>query len=255
MKRGMRSFIAFLAVFVTAAAVGAEEPAAVCDVPDSFVSSDTDLARVTAAIKEQKRLDISVIGTASSMLPGPNGAHFAYPAHMEDALKRLLPGIEVKVNTHVTPRTTTAEMAAGLKTILDQDKPALVVWQAGTADALQGIEPDDFHASLDSGLDAIQDAGADVILVNMQFSPRTESLLDVSAYADIMHWAAQQHGAVLFDRLGLMHAWADQGTFDLYAATKDYAMARKVHACIGRALASLIINAAHLDGEKLQTAH
>ena len=43
-----------------------------------------------------------------------------------------------------------------------------------------------------------------------------------------------------------MHYWNDVGTFDLYSATKKYDMARRVHECIGWALASQIINAAHL---------
>ena len=82
--------------------------------------------------------------------------------------------------------------------------------------------------------------------MNMQYSPRTESMLNVSTYADVMHWVAQEHGAPLFDRLAIMRYWNDQGTFDLYAATKKSDMARKVHDCIGRALASQIVNAAHL---------
>ena len=71
--------------------------------------------------------------------------------------------------------------------------------------------------------------------------------MDVSGYADIMRFVAQQHNAVLFDRLGIMRNWNDDGTFDLFAATKNYDMARRVHECIGRALASQIISASHLD--------
>ncbi len=137
-------------------------------------------------------------------------------------------------------------MAGRLKKILADDKPALVIWQAGTFDAVSGIEPDEFSVSLDAGVDTIINAGADVDLLNMQYSPRTESLLNVSAYADVMQWVAQEHGALLFDRLAIMRYWNDQGTFDLYAATKKSDMARRVHDCIGRALASQIINAAHL---------
>ena len=148
---------------------------------------------------------------------------------------------------------TTAAMVAGMEKILADDKPALVIWQAGTADAISGVEPEDFRASLDDGVDEIQAAGADVILMNMQYSPRTESMLDVSAYADVMRLVAQQHNALLFDRLAIMHYWNDAGTFDLYTATKKYDMARRVHDCIGRALASQIINAAHLDAVRMQT--
>ena len=104
-------------------------------------------------------------------------------------------------------------MAAGMAKILTDDKPSLVIWQAGTADAINGVEPEDFHTSLDDGVGAIQNGDADVILMNMQYSPRTESMLDVSAYADIMRLVAQQHDVVLFDRLGIMRYWNDSGYF------------------------------------------
>jgi hypothetical protein len=224
------------------AALAAEE----CEVPPSFLASDSDLTRVAKSIKSQHRLDIAVVGTGSSALPGPDGEKFAYPARLQEALQRLLPGNDIKVVAYVQPRQTTAEMAAGLKKILAEEKPALVIWQAGTFDAVSGIDPDDFRTSLTEGVETINTAGADVDLMNMQYSPRTETMLGVATYADIMRWVAQEHGAPLFDRLAIMRFWNDQGTFDLYAATKEYDMARKVHDCIGRALASQIVDAAHL---------
>jgi hypothetical protein len=218
----------------------ATAPPEQCDVPQSFVESDADLPAVTKETKDRHRLDISVVGTASSSISGPDGLRSAYPARLDDVLKQHLTGIDIKVTAHVQPRATTATMVPSLEKILSDDKPALVIWQTGTADAISGVEPDDFRSSL-------------VILMNMQFSPRTESMLDVSAYADVMHVVAQQRGAMLFDRLGLMHYWNDAGTFDLYTATKKYDMARRVHDCIGWALASQIINAAHLDAVRMQT--
>jgi opacity protein-like surface antigen len=227
---------------MNAAAFAAEE----CEVPPSFIASDSGLTRVAKAINDQHRLDIAVVGTGSSALSGPDGEKFAYPARLQEALQRLLPGNDIKVVVHVEPRQTTAEMAAGLKKILSEEKPALVVWQAGTFDAVSGIDPDEFRTGLAEGIDTINTAGADVDLMNMQYSPRTETMLGVATYADIMRWVAEEHGALLFDRLAIMRFWNDQGAFDLYAATKEYDMARKVHDCIGRALASQIVNAAHL---------
>jgi hypothetical protein len=200
-------------------------------------------------IKEKHRLDIAVVGTGSSTLPGPNGASFAYPARLQAALGELLPGNEIKVVVHIQPRQTTADMVASLQSILAEDKPALVLWQAGTFDAVIGIEPDEFSASLETGIDTIVNAGADVDLINMQYSPHTDALLDVSTYADVMQWVAQERGALLFDRLAIMRYWNDQGLFDLYAATKNSDMAHRVHDCIGRVLASQIIDAAHLRSE------
>ncbi len=217
------------------AAVAEPQPDA-CDVPASFIESEIDLSHATDEMKDKHRLDITVLGTGSSALAGPDGVRFA-----------------IKVTAHVAPKQTTANILSGLDKILAEDKPSLVVWQAGTADALNGVEVDDFHTSLDTGIDKIQAAGADVILMNMQYSPRTASMLDVSVYADVMRRVAQQRSALLFDRLAIMQYWNDVGTFDLYAATKKYDMARRVHECIGRALASQIINAAHLDAVRMQT--
>ena len=163
----------FAAVALIDGAVAAvPEPS--CVVPQSFLASDADLTRTLAEVKARQRLDISVVGTGSSALPGPDGARYAYPAQLEQALQKALPRVTVKVTAHVQPRTTTADMAAGMAKILTDDKPALVVWQTGTADAMDGVEPESFHNSLDDGVGTVENGEADVILMNMQYSPHTE---------------------------------------------------------------------------------
>jgi len=245
------AIIAPVAVYLTGAVRAA--PPEQCDAPQSLIDGDIDLSRVMSEFKASRRLYITVIGSGSSGLSGPEGARAAYPARLEAVLKEAIPGADIKVTAHVQSKETTAAMVAGLDKILAEDKPMLVVWQAGTVDALDGVEPEDFRNSLDEGVEKIQAAGADVILMNMQYSPRTESMFDVSTYADVMRVIAEQHGALLFDRLAIMHYWNDVGTFDLYAATKKYDMARRVHNCIGWDLASQIVAAAHLDATRMQT--
>lgn len=240
-------------VAVGPAGAGRAAPPGQCDAPQSLIDSNVDLSRVTQGVKADRRLAITVIGSGSSGLAGPDGARAAYPARLEAVLKGAMPGVDIKVTAHVQSKETTAAMVAGLDKILADDKPVLVIWQAGTVDALDGVEPEDFRNSLNDGVDKIQAAGADVILMNMQYSPRTESMLDVSAYADVMRAIAEQRAALLFDRLAIMHYWSDAGSFDLYAATKKYDMARRVHDCIGWALASQILAAAHLDASRTQT--
>ncbi len=56
----------------------------------------------------------------------------------------------------------------------------------------------------------------------------------------------------LFDRREIMRYWNDNGNFDLNLATKDVATAYQVHDCLGRALASLAVEAANLDGIKMR---
>jgi hypothetical protein len=249
----MSVIIALVTAVALIDGAAAAAPTDRCDVPDSFLSSENDLSHVTNAVKAHQRLDISIVGTGSSALSGPDGVRYAYPARLEQALQQQLQGIAIKVTAHVQPRATTAELAKGLPKILAEDKPSLVIWQTGTADAINGVAPEDFRTSLDDGVAAIENGGANVILMNMQYSPRTDSMLDVSTLAEIMRIVAQQHSALLFDRLGIMRNWNDSGTFDLYTATKNYDMARRVHDCIGRALASQIISAGHLDAMRMQT--
>jgi hypothetical protein len=43
-----------------------------------------------------------------------------------------------------------------------------------------------------------------------------------------------------------MRHWSDTGAFDLYAAGRDNVLAHRVHDCIGRGIAAMIIDAAHL---------
>ncbi len=126
-------------------------------------------------------------------------------------------------------------------------KPALMVWQTGTVDAMQSIDTDQFKAALDRGISIAHSAGADVVLINAQYSPRTESMIALGTYAEIMRWVALQQEVPIFDRFSIMKLWADFGTFDLYSATKKLDIAERVHDCIGRLLAELVIEAAKPD--------
>jgi hypothetical protein len=121
-----------------------------------------------------------------------------------------------------------------------------VIWQTGTLDAIRRVDPDEFRAALDEGVETLHKGGVDVILMNMQYSPRTDIMVPLGPYADNMRHVAQQHEIPLFDRLAIMRHWSDTGAFDLYAAGKDNVLAQRVHDCIGRGIAAMIIDAAHL---------
>jgi lysophospholipase L1-like esterase len=183
-------------------------------------------------------------------MPGAEGVSRAYPGRLEDILRKRFPGVEIKVEALAKSRQTTADMAQGLEKALLDRKPDLVIWQTGTVDAMRGVDPESFRVSLDEGIDHIFEAGADLILMNMQYSPRTETMIALSNYADIMRVVARDREVPLFDRREVMRYWNDNGNFDLNLATKDLTTAYKVHDCLGRALASLVVEAADLDGIK-----
>ena len=235
-----------LALVLCAAESPAQQPEH-CSVPNYLLFGDSTLERVNAAVTKNKSLKIVVIGTTSATLPGRDGANLAFPARLEAALKQRLPSVATTVVTHAKPRQTAGGMAESLAKVLLDEKPNLVVWQTGTFDAVQGLDPGQFRAKVADGVETLQAGGADVILMNMQYSPRTESIIALGGYADSMRWVAREHEVPLFDRLAIMRHWYDTGAIDLYAATKDVSVAKRVHDCIGHALASMVVEAARLE--------
>jgi lysophospholipase L1-like esterase len=240
----MRALIAGLCAAVLAGPVSAAEEGA-CYVAGSLVHTDFALPRTAAAI-DHKHVSIVVLGSASSTLPGAEGAAKAYPAQLQESLTRRLGDVAVKVVAHTKARDTAAEMVKSLRQILGDEKPDLVIWQTGTVDAMLGVDPDDFQSALTTGLDAVHAANADAVFVNMQYSPRTDSMISLGAYLDAMRFVAMQREIPLFDRLGVMKDWNEMGVFDLSAATKKIDVAEKVHDCIGRMLARLVVDGAML---------
>jgi Flp pilus assembly protein TadG len=217
--------------------------AADCGVTENMIEANFALQQVARAVAA-KHLSILVLGAGSSQLPGSNGARDAYPARLQHALAEKLYGVEVKVTTDVKPKRSAADMVKALPLALSNVKPQLVVWQTGTVDAMQAIDPDQFSQALERGINVSRNAGADVIFINPQYSPRTESMIALGTYAENMRWVALQQEVPLFDRFGIMKFWADNGTFDLYSATKKLDIAAHVHDCIGRLLADLVVGAA-----------
>ena len=110
---------------------------------------------------------------------------------------------------------------------------------------MRSVDPDDFRTAVDEGVVALRDAGTDVILLNPQYSPRTESMISASPYLDNMRVVAQDHEVPLFDRFALMKTWSESGEFDLFTAVHGAELAKRVHNCLGRALSEFIMAAAH----------
>jgi lysophospholipase L1-like esterase len=212
-----------------------------CAVASHLAYSDYPLARVAAAMDRDKHVNIAVVGTGSSMLPPTTGANLAYPDKLSAALESRMPGIAAKVVSYAKMGQTTAVMVKDLDRVLGGTKPDLVIWQAGTVDAMRGIDPDDFMTALEKGVGKLRTAGTDVILMNMQYSPRTESTIAIAAYAENMRVVAQQREVPLFDRLAIMKHWSEFGTFDFFAEANKLNTAIRVHDCIAQLLADVII--------------
>ena len=222
-----------------------------CAVPAYLLTTEATLAKTAEAVKARQPLSIVVVGSRSSLLNGPDGASASYPARMADTLREKLPGITVNLTTDIHPKQTTSEVSGDLQKLVDDRKPTLVVWQTGTVDAMRSIDTDDFRQALDDGIGVLQKSGADVILMNLQYSPRTETILSASDYIDTMRVVAQEWSIPLFDRFNIMRHWSEAGDFDLFGPVHGLGLAKRVHDCLGRALAKLVIEAAHINPVEL----
>ncbi len=237
--------LVMLAGLLTAAPARAEDTPQSCEVPSYLLASESALPKVADAVKSGRPLDILVVGSRSSTINTADGS--AYPARLQALLKEKLPSVAVNLSVDLQITKTAEEVAAKFAKSLEGKKPTLVIWQTGTVDAMRSIDPDDFRGAVDEGVAALQNAGADVVLVNMQYSPRTETMISVPPYLDNMRVVAQQHDVPLFDRFAIMRQWNDSGDFDLFSTAHGLDLAKRVHDCLGRALSKFIIDAAHLD--------
>jgi hypothetical protein len=238
-----------LAGLLTAVPARAEDAAVSCEVPDYLLASESALPKVADAIKSGHSLDILVVGSRSSTINNITSASeaSAYPGRLQAMLKEKLPSIAVNVSVEIQAKKTAEEVAAGMVKLIEGKKPTLVIWQTGTVDAMRSTDPDDFRGGVDEGVVALQEAGADVILMNPQYSPRTETMISAPPYLDSMRVVAQHHDVPLFDRFAIMRHWNESGDFDLFSTFHGVELAKRVHDCLGRALSQFVIDAAHVN--------
>ena len=237
----MRLFGTIMFVLLALAGLARADEPAECRVAEHLVQSHFPLPRASKAL-DAKRLDILVLGGGSSMLPGVSEIE-GYPSRLQNLLAQKLPNIAIKVTVDTKSRRNAAEALRTMPQDLATAKPNLVVWQAGVIDAMQGIDPEAFSATLNKGVETAYSAGADVIFMNMQYSSRTELMIPLSAYLENMRWVALQREVPLFDRFGIMELWSELGTFNFFSAPNALHTAVRVHDCIARLLAGLIVEA------------
>lgn len=242
--------LALLSSTVSARAEDAPPPRG-CEVPSYLLVSENILKKVAAKVKTERRLDIMVIGSRSATVVTADGSGF--PGRMEAALRDKLPTVTVNVNLQLQIKKTAGDVVKDLDKILEDKQPTLVIWQTGTVDAMRAVDPDDFRTAVDEGVAALQKHGADVVLMNLQYGPRMETMITTAPYLDVMRIVAQQHETPLFDRFAIMHHWNETGQFDLFNNSRGVELAKRVHDCLGRALATFVIDAAHIKPAELRT--
>ena len=131
------------------------------------------------------------------------------------------------------------------KDVIAED-PVLVIWETGTTDAVRGVDVDAFTATLEAGIAALRAHDIEIMLVDMQYSRRTASIIGFERYLATMHRVADVEEVYLFKRFDIMKFWSDNGIFNFEDVQKgDRArLAAEVYDCLARRIADAIDYAA-----------
>lgn len=241
-----------IGVLALAASLGLGMPARAenrCVIPHELIEDDGELPMTAAAITKRQPLKIVAIGSASTAGTAASAARAAFPARVQAHLATRLAGHTVSVVNKAVARQTAAEMAARFEAEILSERPTLVLWETGTVDAVRGIEVDGFSRTLSDGIARLRAGGADVILIDPQYSPRTMTLMNLQAYVEAVHMVGDGARVEVFRRFEIMRHWTDQGRFDMNAKPPTLtAEIDAVYDCIGQLLAQLITERLIADG-------
>jgi hypothetical protein len=185
----------------------------------------------------------------------------AFPRTMAEALEAAVPGLHVTITVRAGRGLTAADQ---LRVLADTLKPGtlkpgtlkpdtlkpgtfqLVIWQTGTVEAVRNLPPSEFAQTLADGVTLAQQVGADIVLIDPQFSRFLQTNSDIEPYEDAFQQLGSIPGVLLFHRYDLMRHWVDDGRIDLERTPKTDRMRviQQLHACLGAQLARFILAAA-----------
>ncbi len=196
----------------------------------------------TARALARGNLHVLLIGSASVAGPGGSGPSRSYPVQLERLLRRAYPGATITMEVRGGRGLTAADHLALLEGAVTERRPHLILWQAGTVEAVRAMDVGELSNILQAGAERAKAARADLVWVDMQWSRFLRANAEVEAYRDVMRGAAAATGHGFLSRYDLMRAWADAETVDVERAPRERRTAEvdKLNACLGEAIAEFM---------------
>lgn len=243
------ALLRYAMILIAASAIGIPSRAAPvlgqereCPVPERFYAFEPTLKKTGKALAGGREVVIVALGGASTVGLAAGGAGFAWPGRMASVLAGRFPSTRPKVVNLAMARQTAKSAAERLERDVLPLKPTLVIWETGTMEAVRGIDIDEFRETLQAGIDELRAAGTEVVLMNMQFSRETDTIINFGPYLAAMRELADANDIPLFRRRGIMRHWAESDLLDLRARDGDKRrqLAAQLYDCIGRAMADFV---------------
>ncbi len=267
---GERLGLPQLFLFLALAPGLAQAADAPCPPPIAEEIDDVPLPHLAAGLKPGATLYALVVGSATVLGPdlapappvaagaggkgqppaAPAPSPTGFPWQMARALEAGVHNLHVALTVIGSRGLSAEDMLARITQELPKHPYRVVLWQTGTVDAVNELPPGDFYETLADGAATVANAGADLVLIDPQYSRFLQDNANLEPYQDALQTAAALPGVSLFHRFDLMHAWADSHALDLErtARADRPAVAARLHACLGRELARQLVAQAGAAG-------
>jgi acyl-CoA thioesterase-1 len=153
------------------------------------------------------------LGSSSTAGSGASSPHASYPAQLDDELERRFEGWDFKV----TNLGVGGQLASDMLDRMDRDvltrEPHLVLWQTGVNDAIRDVGVENYRKTLKAGIEKLRTRGIDVILIQMQYYPKSERVQGYTEYLRVMHEVAAELEVPVFRRFSIMKHFIKSGQF------------------------------------------
>jgi len=166
------------------------------------------LPRVAHKLAAGEPVVIVAFGSSSTAGYGASSSEFTYPSRLAAQLKRKYPTADITVLNRGKGGDDAPEMMKRLQTEVIDMHPDMVIWQVGTNAVLRNLDPDGVTQLVQDGVALIQATGADVVLVDPQYSPQViEHQENAGKIVKLLGRVAQLRHVGVFPRFEVMRHW------------------------------------------------
>src|SRR6202140_2055191 len=179
-----------------------------CLPPKGGAKSMGSLPHVASKLAAGEPVVIIAFGSSSTVGYGTTSPEFTYPNRLAVQLHRQYPSADITVVNRGQGGEDAPEMMKRLQVAVLDMKPDLVIWQVGTNAVLRNLDPGETALLVEDGVARIQAAGADLVLVDPQYSPKVnEHAENTRRLIKLLGRVAQLRHVGVFPRFEVMRQW------------------------------------------------
>jgi lysophospholipase L1-like esterase len=184
-----------------------------CDLPMDSIALSGALPELARRFASETKITVVAIGSSSTEGAGASSKARCYPAQLDAQMDKRFPGVDFVVLNKGIGGQLAEDMLARFDEDVLAHKPALVLWQTGVNDAIRDVGVAKFKRLLRAGIDRIHKSGADVILVDLQYYPKSDRVSGYKDYNLAMHEVARETDTPIFGRYAAMKALIKAGRY------------------------------------------